>query len=589
MTADSYIGKRLSFNSHLCTVRYIGQVRGTWGDWLGVEWDDPGRGKHSGEYNGTRYFECLSGEPTAGSFVRPNRPSDPSRNFLDALRYKYASDNPDDGTSVHGHSEAKIITFGTKAAEEIGFDKIRKQLADFHELKVVILDGLGVSQLSRRREDGGAVVEGAARVRETCPKILELELSRNLFEDWAEVTSVCEELDRLRSLRIDGTRFRDINLATADHRASKPVYEGLRSLSIQYGLLTWQQIASIASSFVRLQHLLCGGNRLRELSHATLPDSLTVVSLEEGLLQNLDDARPLSRLPHLQKLVLKRNRIASIDVEAVDEKSPLVFQPSLTDVDLSYNLISSWDFINALQAVFPGLISLRVAHNPLYDDLRSADGKILNADDGYMLTIARLAPLESLNFSTISAKERLNAESYYLSSIARELSKNPESAEPAILRGHPRYAALCGEYGEPNVDRAIEAVNPNSLAARLVRFQFYLAGKALDGVKGGGLSKAEIEIPKRYSVYAVMGIVGKKFNLEPVRLRLIWETGEYEVKGQDKAEGEESDMVSDDELSEDERSREIGEREVELVPSSRPATTWIDGHVAKVRVELKRR
>jgi dynactin complex subunit len=58
MATDIYVGKRLSFDGQLCTVRYLGEVKGTKGEWLGVEWDDPTRGKHSGENGGVKYFEC---------------------------------------------------------------------------------------------------------------------------------------------------------------------------------------------------------------------------------------------------------------------------------------------------------------------------------------------------------------------------------------------------------------------------------------------------------------------------------------------------------------------------------------------------
>ena len=52
------VGARLSFSSSLCTIRYIGPVHGTQGTWLGVEWDDPARGKHSGTHSGKEYFQC---------------------------------------------------------------------------------------------------------------------------------------------------------------------------------------------------------------------------------------------------------------------------------------------------------------------------------------------------------------------------------------------------------------------------------------------------------------------------------------------------------------------------------------------------
>lgn len=58
MSHGFYIGQRLSFDGQLCTVRYHGEVKDTKGEWLGVEWDDPTRGKHAGEHAGTQYFQC---------------------------------------------------------------------------------------------------------------------------------------------------------------------------------------------------------------------------------------------------------------------------------------------------------------------------------------------------------------------------------------------------------------------------------------------------------------------------------------------------------------------------------------------------
>ena len=52
-------------------VRFIGLVPPTDGLWLGLEWDDPSRGKHNGTKDGVTYFACR--HVTAGSFVRPNK------------------------------------------------------------------------------------------------------------------------------------------------------------------------------------------------------------------------------------------------------------------------------------------------------------------------------------------------------------------------------------------------------------------------------------------------------------------------------------------------------------------------------------
>lgn len=60
MTLDSALcvkpGQRVVFCGYYGTVRYVGEVSPTRGTWLGVDWDDPTRGKHSGTHEGKKYF-----------------------------------------------------------------------------------------------------------------------------------------------------------------------------------------------------------------------------------------------------------------------------------------------------------------------------------------------------------------------------------------------------------------------------------------------------------------------------------------------------------------------------------------------------
>lgn len=68
MTTQSfYLGQRLSYAKSICTVRYIGEVNGTKGEWLGVEWDVPSKGKHAGGHGGKVYFKCASSLPPESS------------------------------------------------------------------------------------------------------------------------------------------------------------------------------------------------------------------------------------------------------------------------------------------------------------------------------------------------------------------------------------------------------------------------------------------------------------------------------------------------------------------------------------------
>jgi hypothetical protein len=52
------IGTRFTLSEHTGTIKFVGNVQGTLGIWLGVEWDNPQRGKHSGAKDGVQYFAC---------------------------------------------------------------------------------------------------------------------------------------------------------------------------------------------------------------------------------------------------------------------------------------------------------------------------------------------------------------------------------------------------------------------------------------------------------------------------------------------------------------------------------------------------
>ena len=162
---------------------------------------------------------------TAGSFIRPSRPADKPQNFGEALKNKYASE-----TSNEGPTQQDQIRISGKTVEEVGFEKIRRQLASLQELRIVILDSLCIAGVRRTPftddmlpkaddteflilEPENELLNDHGNLRSSSPndgspeskrprmKVVELDLSRNLFEHWADVAAICSRLTSLRSLK----------------------------------------------------------------------------------------------------------------------------------------------------------------------------------------------------------------------------------------------------------------------------------------------------------------------------------------------------------------------------------------------------
>lgn len=383
-----------------------------------------------------------------------------------------------------------------------------------------------------------------------------------------------------------------------------PVFEKVRELALEETLLEWNEICHVTSRFRSLASLSCGMNQLPTIScplPATLSSTLTVLNLEFNEFNSLSDLSKFSSLKALRNLHLKGNNISAITSDS--SAQPPTFPESIQYVDLSYNQVPSWSFVDGLGAVFPGLKALRLAHNPIYESASISDNKqdptSTTTEEAHMITVARLPTLTTLNFVAITAGDRENAEMFYLSRIAKALATVPEEAEPEILKDHPLYEALCEVYGAPDVIRRQET-NPEFLESRLIDVTFRYAGD--DGV----VTRMKA-IPHTFDIYAVKGMAARLFGLSPPRTRLVWETGEWDpVAGFDEQEGDSSDEeegVVEAEMGwavwgegegrkdEEEVAANLAgrwlKREVELRDSPRALRFCVDGQEAKIRVERR--
>ena len=158
---------------------------------------------------------------------------------------------------------------------------------------------------------------------------------------------------------------------------------------------------------------------------------------------------------------------------------------------------------------------------------------------------------------------------------------------------------MCAEYGEPVIKQE-GSVNPNSLAARLVRLEVYardIPASSDSGDPSAQMRKVELEVPGRCTAYTLIGMVARRFAVSPSRLRLVWETGDWVPRPRDAVveAGSEAGSESEDESGSEDGDGDGGEgkgrgrvmREVEIVPGTRSVGTWIEGMEATIRAELQ--
>ncbi|KAM0723046.1 hypothetical protein Q7P37_001245 [Cladosporium fusiforme] len=577
-TITPYVGQRLSLKNQTCIVRYIGPVADKQGSWLGVEWDDPSRGKNNGTHDGVTYFECRSQSPTAASFLRPKQTWDSTRTFLQALREKYIS--PEEATN------AEIVYISGKHAEEVGLEKFAKRQAQLQGIHTLVLDRMCIRHEAINEDSDQAVTS-------LCGNITSLDLGGNLFETFDEILRLCQLFPKLRTLTLNGNRF-----SLAEDAKPQVSLPGVRYLNLTDTLLTPVEIAIATSAFPSLETLLLENNNLSEWTTSRpLPPTVHTLDLSNNNITNPDSLGALFSLPNLLTLHLKKNKIGTTPTAP----TPHLLSRTLQTLDLRHNSISTWTLPNTLPTLFPSLHNLLIASNPLYLNLttpspnNNSSTKPLTPEDGYMLTLARLPHLHTLNHSTITDKERLNAETYYLGLIAREIAPLAPKDRELALAEHPRWAELCDEYGEPAAlaagSKNNDDVNPASLAARMVEVTFHVAASARrDGEQPSQEPMVWTEdVPRSASMYTLLGRVGRKLDALPLALRLVWETGERDPV-RSAAGGEEGPVWWDSEDEEEEGDgggTEWVAREVELAAGTRMVGTYFEGRKARVRVEVR--
>jgi hypothetical protein len=120
--------------------------------WLGIEYDDPAHGKHSGTYKDVQVFECRS--EGAGAFLKASEGVlIPGISFVEALEERYGAILPDDTPSRTKSSDDEVIgdrvQLGTSGivVDAPGMQAVRARVGRLEKLREIGLENEWVSHL----------------------------------------------------------------------------------------------------------------------------------------------------------------------------------------------------------------------------------------------------------------------------------------------------------------------------------------------------------------------------------------------------------------------------------------------------------
>nr|XP_004659697.2 tubulin-specific chaperone E [Jaculus jaculus]XP_045004659.1 tubulin-specific chaperone E [Jaculus jaculus] len=453
------IGRRVEVNGELATVRFCGVVPPVEGLWLGVEWDNPERGKHDGSRDGTVYFTCR--HPTGGSFIRPDKVNF-GVDFLTAVKNRYVLDD-----GPHTNGKAPVAKLGSKHVQAVGFDFVAKKQSQLNKLQVISLNDCAVSCAGEK-----------GRIAEACPNIVSINLSKNLFSSWDEVMHIAEQLRSLEVLDLSKNQLQ----FPSESVMPAGTFSALKVLILTQTGVSWAEVLRLAPRWPVLEYLCLNSNNLCISERPT--DVLQTVTLLDLSCNPLIDGNQLhliAYLPRLEELILSNTGLSSIHFPDAGFGCKTSMFPSLKYLVVDDNQISQWSSFNELDKL-QSLQALSCRRNPLTEGDKAQTAR--------QFIIAKIGQLRTLNQCEVLPAERRGAELDYRKAFGNEWKEagghqDPEKDRPnaEFLAAHPRYQLLCSKYGAPE-DGEFKTQQPfrlrNQLLTLKIKYSSQLEEKVLE-------------------------------------------------------------------------------------------------------------
>ncbi|NXX21775.1 TBCE protein, partial [Podargus strigoides] len=494
------LGRRVLCGTERATVRYVGSVPPTAGIWLGVEWDDPQRGKHDGTYEGTQYFKCR--HPRGGSFIRPNK-ANFGVDFLTAVKDRYKLNDEQDVQ----HETKNTLVFGTRTVEFFGMDSAAVRRRQLNQLVDISVEKCAVSHAGQKEE-----------ISRICANTRHINLSKTLISSWETVTAIASQVQNLELLDISENKMKFPSTLTS----VSGIFSKLRILALNRTEITWTEVLLCAPGWPALEALYLVCNKITALERPdNVLQTLKLLDLSKNQLLDGNQLHLIAQLPRLEKLILINTGISSIHFPDVGFGCKTKMFPSLKSLVINDNNISQWSSINELDKL-PSLQLLQCYNNPFMDTEK-------NPETLRQLIIAKISQLEFLNKSEILPAERKGAELDYRKIFGNDWlaaggNWNPEKNKPSeeFLAAHPRYLSLCLKYGPPE-EGELKAQQPLTLKNQLLTLTIKCPEKPEQ-------KPVEKKLPESMTVQRVKGLLYRLLKIPGSELKLSYESSKLEGK-----------------------------------------------------------
>uniref|UniRef100_A0A8B9RGX1 Tubulin-specific chaperone E n=1 Tax=Astyanax mexicanus TaxID=7994 RepID=A0A8B9RGX1_ASTMX len=290
---EDAVGRRVFCDGERGTVRYVGTVPPTTGLWLGVEWDNPDRGKHDGSHEGVCYFTCR--HPTGGSFVRPKKVSF-GVNFLTAvkLRYELCLDE----------ALGEEVKISTKTVKMVGFESImEKQRMD--NLTEIALVNCEVNNRLSITSSPSSLSHAFSRLR-----VLTL---NNCSITWSQVLDCAPMWPNIEELFLNDNSITELQRPT-------DVLQGLKVLDLSNNSLVQESVPQI-SNLSRLEVLNLSSTGMSSIQFSdALPGTKTemfpalkIFLLDDNKINEWAVISELEKLKSLVQLSCLRNPLMDLE------------------------------------------------------------------------------------------------------------------------------------------------------------------------------------------------------------------------------------------------------------------------------------